>query len=125
MTKQSDSEEKKIINVVDEFDAAVQGAGYKGDFKEWRKSKDNPYAFNFEKNNREKTFNESKGFETLSQTDVGKKVFGSIMREIGIIMLIVVAFKSIIGKLVIDILDLIGFDIHTTIFGSGVYGGST
>ncbi len=125
MTKQSDSEEKKIINVVDEFDAAVHGSGYKGNFKEWRKSKDNPYAFNFEKNNKEKIFNESKGFETPSQTDEGKKVFGSIMREIGILMLIVVAFKSIIGKLVIDILDLIGFDIHTTIFSSGVYGGST
>ena len=67
MTKQSDSEEKKIINVVDEFDAAVHGSGYKGNFKEWRKSKDNPYAFNFEKNNKEKIFNESKGFETPSQ----------------------------------------------------------
>lgn len=123
MAKQSDSEEKNIINVVDEFDAAIQGSGYNGNFKKWRKSKDNPYAFNFEKNNKEKIFNESKGFETLSQTEAGKKVLGAIMREIGILMLIVVAFQSIIGKLVIIVLDAIGFDIHTTIFNSGVYGG--
>lgn len=122
MAKQSDSEEKNIINVVDEFDAAIQGSGYNGNFKKWRKSKDNPYAFNFEKNNKEKIFNESKGFETLSQTAAGKKVFGAIMRETGILMLIVVVFQSIIGKFVIIVLDLIGFDIHTTIFSSGVYG---
>lgn len=123
MAKQTDSEEKVIINVVDEFDAAMQGSGYNGNFKKWRKNKDNPYAFNFEKNNKEKIFNESRGFETPSQTEEGKKVFGSIMRETGILMLIVVVFRSIIGKLVIIVLDLIGLDIHTTTFSSGVYGG--
>lgn len=125
MTERSDYEEKDIVNVVDEFDAAISGSGYNGNFKKWRKNKDNPYAFNFEKNNREKIFNESRGFETPSQTDVGKKVLGSIMRETGIIMLIVVVFKSIIGKLTIVVLDLIGVNIHTTLFSSGVYGGGT
>lgn len=125
MAEQADSEEKVIINVVDEFDAAIQGSGYNGNFKKWRKNKDNPYAFNFEKNSKEKIFNESRGFEIPSQTDEGKKVFGSIMREVGILMLIVVVFRSIIGKLTIIVLDTIGFNIHTTLFSSGVYGGGT
>lgn len=123
MGEQNDREEKVIVNVVDEFDAAIQGFGYNGNFKKWRKNKDNPFAFNFERNSREKIFNESRGFETPSQSDAGKKVLGSIMRETGIVMLIVVVFQSIIGKLTIAVLDLIGVNIHTTFFSSGVYGG--
>lgn len=123
MGEQNDREEKVIVNVVDEFDAAIQGFGYNGNFKKWRKNKDNPFAFNFERNSREKIFNESRGFETPSQSDAGKKVLGSIMRETGIVMLIVVVFQSIIGKLTIAVLDLIGVNIHTIFFSSGVYGG--
>ncbi len=124
MAKQDDSEEKVIINVVDEFDAVVQGSGYNGNFKKWRKNKNNPYAFNFEKNSKEKIFNESRGFETSSQTEAGKKVLGSIMHVAGIIMLIIAVFQSIIGKVTIIVLDMAGFDIHANLFGSGVYGGS-
>lgn len=125
MTSQTDSEEKVIINVVDDFDAAIQGAGYNGHFKDWRKNKDNPFAFNFEKNSKEKIFNESRGFETLSQTEEGKKVLGAIMRETGIIMLIVIVLRNIIGKIAVIFLDAVGVDIHTNLFSSGIYGGST
>lgn len=125
MSNHTDSEEKVIINVVDDFDAAAQGTGYNGHFKEWRRNKDNPFAFNFEKNSKEKIFNESRGFETPSQTDEGKKVLSEIMRETGIIMLVVIVLRNIIGKIAVIVLDTVGFDIHTNLFGSGIYGGST
>lgn len=121
----SDSEEKVIINVAEDFDAATQGSGYNGHFSEWRKNKDNPFAFNFEKNSKEKIFNESRGFETPSQTEEGKKVLGAIMRETGIIMLIVIVLRNIVGKIAVVALDAVGVDIHTNLFSTGIYGGST
>ncbi len=125
MASYSDSEEKVIINVAEDFDTATQGSGYNGHFSKWRKNKDNSFAFNFEKNSKEKIFNESRGFETPSQTDEGKKVLSAIMRETGIIMLIVIVLRNIVGKIVVIVLDSVGFDIHTNLFSTGIYGGST
>ena len=125
VASQADSEEKVIINVVDDFDASAPDSAYDTHFREWRKNKDNPFAFNFERNSKEKIFNESRGFETPSQTEEGKKVLTEVMRETGILMLIVIVLRNIIGKVAVIILDAVGFDIHTNLFSTGIYGGST
>lgn len=125
MTKASESDSKKIVNVVDEFDAAIQGTGYNGHFKNWRKNKNNPYAFNFEINEKEKIFNDSRGFEKPSQTAEGKRVLTAIMRVSGIIMLISVLINNIVSKVFVGMLGLIGVNIHTSVFNSSLYGGAT
>jgi len=112
-----------VINVIEDFDPTVQSKEYNERFKEWRRSK-NPCAFRFETNSREKVFNDSRGFENKSQTETEKRVISNIMHIVGIAMLIYVVTDKILGTAAIFILDFIGVDIHTSLFSSGIYGGS-
>lgn len=125
MKDSANTDQQNIINVVDDFDSEVSASSYNSEFKKWRKNKDNPFAFNFEINKKERVFSDSRGFENRSKTETEKKVLGNIMRIIGIAMLISVVLQTVIGKLIIYLLELLGFDIHTTFFYSAVYGGGT
>lgn len=118
-------DEKIIINVADEFDYSTQNEEYNKDFREWRKNKNNPFAFNFTKNKKESVYIDGKGFTDTSQSDAENETISRIMYIIGIAMLIWVAIDNIIGKLFISVFDLLGFNIHTNIFITTVYGGST
>lgn len=117
------TDQQNIISVVDDFDSEVSASAYSSEFKKWRKNKDNPFAFNFEINKKERVFSDSRGFENRSKTETEKKVLGNIMQIIGIAMLISVVLYTVVGKIVIHLLELLGFDIHTTFFYSAVYGG--
>lgn len=122
MKKTAVAENPDIINVVNDFDSTASASVYKSNFKKWRKTKDNPFAFNFEINKKESVFSDSRGFENRSKTETEKKVLGNIMKSAGIAMLISVVFYTFVNKLVIYLLECLGFDIHTTFFSPSVYG---
>jgi hypothetical protein rflaF_18951 len=122
MKKSAVTDSKNIINVIDDFDSTASASAYKSNFKKWRKNKDNPFAFNFEINKKESVFSDSRGFENRSKTEAEKKVLGNIMRAAGIAMLISIVFFTVVNKLVIYLLECLGFDIHTTFFSPSVYG---
>lgn len=117
--------EKIIINVADEFDYSTQNEEYNTSFKKWRKNKNNPFAFNFTKNNKESVYIDGKGFSDTSQSVAENEKISRIMYIIGIAMLMWVAIDNIIGKIFIAAFELMGFNVHTTIFSTGIYGGST
>lgn len=122
MKKPVVNDNENIINVIDDFDSTASASVYKNNFKKWRKAKDNPFAFNFEINKKESVFSDSRGFENRSKTETEKKVLGNIMRAAGIAMLISIVFYTVVNKLVIYLLECLGFDIHTTFFSPSIYG---
>ena len=119
----TDTSEKNIINVVEQFDYSTQDDSYNQSFIKWRKSKDNPYAFNFKMDRRESVFVEGKGFESKSLSTAERNCVIKIMNVAGIAMLMWIVIDNIIGKAVISFFDFLGFDIHTSFFSTGVYGG--
>ena len=119
----TDTSEKNIINVVEQFDYSTQDDGYNQSFIKWRKNKENPYAFNFKMDRRESVFVDGKGFESKSLPTAERNCVIKIMNVAGIAMLMWVVIDNIIGKAVISLFSFLGFDIHTSFFSTGFYGG--
>lgn len=116
--------EKDIINVIDEFDYSTQNDAYNEKFKSWRQRKNNLYAFSFTKNQRESVYIEGRGFMDNSREDTEKKVLAHIFYTLGIAVLMMVFFNNFFEKLVIKLLELCGLNIHINLINSVKFGGS-
>ncbi len=110
------------VDVIEDFDCSTQSEAYNVKFKEWRRKKENPFAFRFKANKRETVFNDSRGFETPSQAAEEKRVINRLMFILGISMLFMVTADNIIGRASAAALGLLGFDIHATVFSTMMYG---
>lgn len=116
--------QEDIVDVIDEFDYSTQNEIYNEKFRKWRRKKDNPFAFSFAENKKESVYIESRGFIEKSAVDAEKKVLSDIFYNIGLAILIWIAFGDVISKIIISVLDLCGINIHNIYFSSAVYGGS-
>ncbi|MBP7185550.1 MAG: CPBP family intramembrane metalloprotease [Ruminococcus sp.] len=114
--------ERQLIDVVEEYDYDTQYEQYNRYYKNWRKNKQNPFAFNFEMNRKESVYIEGKGFKVPSLLDAESEVIGHIMHVVGIAMLMWIFIDNIIGKAAIQILDHFGIDIHANFLSDGVHG---
>ena len=123
--KHSDTSEMSVIDVVEQFDYSTQNEAYNKSFISWRKSKNNPYAFNFKRNSNESVFVEGKGFENKSFPDAERSCISKIMNVVGIAMFIWIVIDSLLGRIAVAVFDILGFDIHTSFFSTAIYGGST
>jgi nitrate reductase NapE component len=121
----SKTENKNIIDVVNDFDCSTQREEYNKKFKEWRRRKDNPYAFNFRENKKETVFNDSRGFEKRSQVQEEKYAIRKIMYVIGVAMIMYMAFEHIFGKLIAEVLHLAGASISVSMISNTLYGNTT
>lgn len=113
----------EIVDVVEEFDYDTQCEQYNRFFKNWRKNKQNPFAFNFEMNKKESVYIEGRGFKVPSVADAESDVIGSIMNVFGIAMLMWIFIDNILGKVIIEILDKLGVNIHCNFLSTDLYGG--
>ena len=116
--------EREIIDVVEEYDYDTQYEQYNRYYKNWRKNKQNPFAFNFEMNRRESVYIEGKGFKVPSLYDAESECLGKIMHIVGIAMLIWIFVDNIIAKAAIQVFEHLGFDIHGNFFNDTPFGGS-
>lgn len=124
MKNVTEKAEKNIINVIDEFDYSTQNETYNEKFREWRKKKDNIYSYSFEKNVRERVYIDGKGFVNDDAVKKERETLSNIFSVIGKAMLIWVVIDSIVGKLIIQFLSIIGVDVHNNFFSTAIYGGS-
>lgn len=115
--------ERQIIDVVEEYDYDTQYEQYNRYYKNWRKNKQNPFAFNFEMNKRESVYIEGKGFKVPSLLDAESEIINHIMHVVGIAMLMWIFIDSIIGKAAIQILGHFGINIHADFLSDGIHGG--
>lgn len=124
MKSLTETDKKIIIDVTDEFDYSTQNEEYSKEFKNWRRNRSNHFAFNFSMNKKESIYVDGRGFETGSLKEAENECISRLMYIIGIAMLIWVTIDNILSRMVITVLDLLGFDIHTSIFSSAIFGGS-
>lgn len=120
----SDEKKKGIVSVIDEFDYSTQNDAYNEKFKKWRRDKENPCAFNFVSNRKEKIYVDSKGFVAHSPEEAERETLTHIFYIIGIATLIWAVNEDLLGKLGILLFDTLGFNIHTNFFNTAIYGGS-
>ena len=123
-SRSTESKEKEIISVVDDFDCSAQGEKYDAAYKKWRRNKNNPFTFNFEKNSRESVYVDSKGFNSTTLESAESEMIARIMNIVGIAMLIFIFFDNVLKKLIICLLDFIGVNVHTSFAGDMIFGGS-
>lgn len=120
----TDTTESNIVSVVDEFDYSTQNESYNEHFRNWRKNKDNPFAFSFERNLRESVFIDGRGFESKSAATAETETLSGIMNIIGTAMLIWIVIDNLFSKVFVGLFDLLGFDIHGAFFSTAFFGGS-
>lgn len=118
------NQKNNIINVIDEFDYSTQNDAYNENFRKWRRKKDNPYAYSFEKIHNESVYVDGRGFIEKSAVETEKNVLGKIFHQIGLAMLIWIVFDDVICRIIVFLLDLCGVNIHTNFFSSMIYGGN-
>ena len=119
----NDTSESAIVDVVTEYDYYTQNEKYNEKFIKWHKDPDNQYAFNFRENLKESVFIDGKGFESKSSADEETKTVTRIMNVAGMAMLIWIVIDNILGKLIVSVFDLLGFDIHASFFSTAMQGG--
>ncbi len=118
------ADKKNMINVIDEFDYSTQSGAYNENFRKWRKKKDNIYAYSFEKNQNESVYIDGRGFIEKSAVEAEKNVLSRIFYQIGLAMLIWIAFDDVICRIIVFLLDICRVNIHTSFFSSMIYGGN-
>ncbi|MCD7890414.1 MAG: hypothetical protein LUG26_01145 [Ruminococcus sp.] len=112
-----------IINVVDDFDYSTQGECYNKHFIEWQKRKNNPYAYNFTLNKKESVFVDGEGFANKSASEAEMSTLNCILFVIGVALLCSVIIYDVLDKVVVEILDAVGVNIHNALVSSVIYGG--
>ena len=125
MAKDTKNDNQHIISAVDEFDYSTQSESYNVRFKNWRKNKNNPYAYSFEQNINESIFVEGQGFAEKSPERAEIDTLSRILYIIGAAFLVALFIDNVLSRLLILILDVLGVDIHGTFFNSVIYGGRT
>lgn len=119
--KENDS---TVIDVIEEFDFSTQKSDYSDSFKTWRSNKENPHAFNFRLNTRERVYNDSSGFQNPTIADAEKKSITSIMQAVGVAMFIFIFIDNFAGKAIAAIMNIMGMNVRPFFFDGSYYGGS-
>ncbi|MDD6278685.1 MAG: CPBP family intramembrane metalloprotease [Oscillospiraceae bacterium] len=125
MTGLKEQNSDSVINVIDEFDYSTQSDSYNKRFIAWRKEKSNPYAFNYSVNGKESVFIDGKGFVNTSVAEIESVILGRLLSLIGASVLIMAAVDNVFQKLFIQLLDLLGVNVHESFYNSVIYGGCT
>lgn len=125
MVQNTKNENQHIISAVDEFDYSTQLESYNVRFIEWRKRKNNPYAYSFEQNKNETIFVEGQGFAEKSPAMAETETLGKILYIIGAAFLVSLFIDNVLSRLLVFALDFLGVNIHGTFFNSVMYGGRT
>ncbi len=123
MNKTIEKADSDVISVIDEFDYSTQSDSYNESFIAWRKNKKNPYAYNFALNKKETVYIDGQGFVNESAADAEASVMNKLLSLIGIAVLVIVAIENVFGKVLVQILDAVGVDVHNAFFNSVIYGG--
>jgi len=114
---------KSVIDVIEDFDYSTQSDKYNKAFKNWRKSKSNPYTYNFSKNKREHTFIEGRGFMNTDPADAEKTILNRVLFVIGMALFISISVETFFSKFIVKLLSKTGVNLWANFLTDTVYGG--
>lgn len=121
-TKSKKNCSQNITDVTEDFDYSGQSDEYITLYKKWRKNPDNPYAYNYIKNNREITFSANEGFINTRPQDKEHEVLTKILYTFGTVMILYLFIEYVVSAVLVEILDFAGLNIHNSFLNYGIYG---
>lgn len=116
-------EEKRVINIAEEFNCPRQSEKYNKSYRKWRKSKDNPYAFQFVCDLKEHTYIDGEGFIEHNPSMVERSVLEKFSFLLGVILVFYFTIEIFGEGLLCWIFRLFGADMRWSITG-GLVGGT-
>lgn len=124
MTKKHPNKKYSLdsFNAVSDFDYSTQNDEYNKEFINWRKNKNNLYAYNYSENRKEKIFVEGRGFVESSVRKEESIAIYKVLKVMGAALLISIFIEVLFDKAVVILLDLAGVDIHMSFTSSFIYG---
>lgn len=108
---------QKIIDVVEDVSFPYQTSDYQEDFRDWRRRKQNPYAFRFTKNPKEATFSESQTLTAQSPAKAEQAVLNRIGTMMGILLLGYLLIENVLDKAVVLLMRLMHLHIELVFLG--------
>jgi len=115
--------ENFYLDVTEKFDYSGQSQEYINAYKKWRKNPDNPFAYNYIRNNNEITFSDREGFIKIIPEEKEREVLSKILYVFGTVLILYLFTEFVISKIIVAVLDCIGINIHNSFLNYSVYGG--
>jgi len=113
----------EITDAVNDFDYSTQSDEYNEQFIKWRRDRSNPYAYNSVINGKESVFVEGKGFVIDSAADYEMKVLNNVLFVIGAALMWGILIDTFFEKIVVQMLEMAGVNIHNAFYSMLIYGG--
>lgn len=116
-------EEKRVINLAEEFNCPRQSEKYNKNYRKWRETEGNPYAFQFVCDLKEHTYVDGEGFLELSPSKAERSVLEKFSFLLGVILVFYFTIEIFGEGLLCWIFRLFGADMNWSITG-GLVGGT-
>lgn len=115
-------EDEKMLDVVEETSFQIQTDQYKNAYKRWRRKNGNRYAFAYTKHPKEQTFSENKAILKESPGSAEQAALWKLGNLIGTILIVYLVLENIVDKILVAVLNLLGFQIDMVFWTSTIYG---
>ncbi len=102
---------EKMIDVAEDFHCPNQSESYHEAYRAWRRRPDNPFAYTYTKHPKETAFSENPSVLQPSRAMVEKSVLQRISMLIAAAMLLYYVAENLLDKLLITVLNAVGFRI--------------
>lgn len=120
---QNESTEQKMIDVVEDFSAPCQTEQYQKSFRNWRRQKQNIYAFRFTKNPKETAFSESQAVAEQMPSQAEQTVLRKLGYLAGCAFICYLVIENILDKLTIAVMQKMHWQIEIVFYGGNrIYG---
>ena len=112
-----------MIDVVEEFRCPYQTERYRAAYREWRRKKNNRYAFRFTKNPKESAFSENQAIVNQTPAQAEQTVLGRIGSLIGWALMLFLLMENLFDKLIVLLLEKGGIRIEVVYLGNSRFFG--
>lgn len=112
-----------MIDVVEEFRCPCQTERYQAAYREWRRKKNNRYAFRFTRNTKESAFSENQAVVNQTPAQAEQTVLKRIGSLIGCALMLFLLVENLFDKLFVLVLEKSGIRIEFIYSGSSRFFG--
>ncbi len=118
----TETQEEKMIDVVEDFAFSNQSEQYRTAFQKWRRRPKNRYGFSFTKNPKETSFSEQQAVIKETPASVERSTLQSLGYLLGCIFLLYLVIENVVDKVILVIMNAMGMRIDSFFLGTYMYG---
>ncbi len=112
-----------MIDVVEEFRCPYQTERYQAAYREWRRKKNNRYAFRFTRNTKESTFSENQAVVSQTPAQAEQAVLNRMGSLIGCALILFLLVENLFDKISVLVLERMGIRIEFVYAGNSRFFG--